>query len=50
MNLDIINDGSIQKYQDLQRQTLDESLDVEKLEKEQLPSIEAASCIQQLLE
>ncbi len=38
------------KYQDLQRQTLDESLDVEKLEKELLPSIEAAFCIQQLLE
>ncbi len=38
------------KYKDLEQQTSDESLDLETLEKELRPSIEAASCIQQLLE
>lgn len=38
------------KYEDLEKQTKDESLDLEKLEEEFIPSMEAASCIQQLLE
>lgn len=38
------------KYEDLERQIQDESLDLEKLEKEFAPSIEVAFCIQQLLE
>lgn len=37
------------KYENLEKKTQDETLDIEKLEEELLPSMEAASCIQQLL-
>lgn len=38
------------KYEDLEKRAKDESLDLEKLEEEFVPSMDAASCIQQLLE